>query len=71
MKRLFEIVLGLSIVLVFVGCSRWPTVVVGDSSGILHYDRATGVLEILWEKHIQTVDTLPKKPTPDSANAQN
>lgn len=68
MKRFIEIVLGLFSVLVFVGCSRWPTVVVGDSSGMLHYNRATGVLEVLWEKHVQTADTVQKKPSPNPAN---
>ena len=38
------------------GCSRWPQIVIGDSSGILTYNRHTGQLEVLWEKHAKVVN---------------
>lgn len=60
------IVLGLIIVMVFVSCSRWPSVVIGDSSGYLQYNRSTGILEILWEKHVQVKDSSLTKSLPDS-----
>lgn len=60
------IVLGLIIVLVFVSCSRWPSVVIGDSSGYLQYNRSTGILEILWEKHVEVKDSSLTKSLPDS-----
>lgn len=34
-------------------CTKWPAVYIGDSSGILTYDRINHKLEILWEKHTQ------------------
>jgi len=34
-------------------CTKWPAVYIGDSSGILTYDRINHRLEILWEKHTQ------------------
>ena len=37
-------------------CSRWPQIIIGDSSGILTYNRHTGQLEVLWEKHAKVVD---------------
>lgn len=38
------------------GCSRWPQIIIGDSSGILTYNRHTGQLEVLWEKHAKVVN---------------
>lgn len=37
-------------------CSRWPQIIIGDSSGILTYNRNTGQLEVLWEKHATVVN---------------
>lgn len=37
-------------------CSRWPQIIIGDSSGILTYNRHTGQLEVLWEKHAKVVN---------------
>lgn len=34
-------------------CTKWPAVYIGDTSGILTYDRINHRLEILWEKHTQ------------------
>ncbi len=42
--------------LMFQACSRWPQIVIGDSSGILTYNRHTGQLEVLWEKHAKVVN---------------
>lgn len=61
-KRCFS----LMIVLAFLSCSRWPTVVVGDSSGYLQYNRSTGVLEVLWEKHFKTKDSAYVQNLPDT-----
>lgn len=60
------IVLGLIVILVFGSCSRWPSVVIGDSSGYLQYNRSTGILEILWEKHVEVKDSSLSKSLPDS-----
>lgn len=60
------IVLGLIVILVFGSCSRWPSVVIGDSSGYLQYNRSTGILEILWEKHVEVNDSGLTKSLPDS-----
>lgn len=57
---------SLLIVIAFLSCSRWPTVVVGDSSGYLQYNRSTGVLEVLWEKHFKTKDSVYVKNLPDT-----
>ena len=57
---------SLLIVIAFLSCSRWPTVVVGDSSGYLQYNRSTGVLEILWEKHFKTKDSVYVQNQPDT-----
>ena len=38
------------------GCSRWPQIIIGDSSGILTYNRHTGQLEVLWEKHAKVIN---------------
>lgn len=61
-----SVVLGLIVILVFGSCSRWPSVVIGDSSGYLQYNRSTGILEILWEKHVEVKDTSLTKSLPDS-----
>lgn len=37
-------------------CGRWPQIIIGDSSGILTYNRNTGQLEVLWEKHAKVVN---------------
>ena len=38
----------------FMGCYQWPSFVIGDSTGMISYDRNTRKLEVLWEKHLQT-----------------
>lgn len=48
------------------GCSRWPQIIIGDSSGILTYNRHTGQLEVLWEKHATVVNQKA-----DSVNADS
>lgn len=40
------------------GCVQLPSVIVGDSSGILTYDRNTRRLEVLWEKHLEVKDSI-------------
>lgn len=49
-KRLIVI----SMPMFLMGCYQWPSFVIGDSSGIISYDRNTRRLEVLWEKHLQT-----------------
>lgn len=49
-KRLIVIMMPM----LFMGCYQWPSFVIGDSSGIISYDRNTRRLEVLWEKHLQT-----------------
>ena len=48
------------------GCGRWPQIVIGDSSGILTYNRNTGQLEVLWEKHAKVVDQNASSENADS-----
>jgi hypothetical protein len=64
--KLIVKVLFLVVIMLMVGCGRWPNVVIGDSSGYLQYNRSTGILEILWEKHVQVRDTAGTKIIPDS-----
>lgn len=52
LKMLIILVLGFG----FVGCSRWPAIYVGDSSGIITYDRLSHRLEIMWEHHTSLKD---------------
>ncbi len=59
-------VFSLLIVIAFLSCSRWPTVVVGDSSGYLQYNRSTGVLEVIWEKHFKAKDSVYVQNQPDT-----
>lgn len=47
-------------------CSRWPQIIIGDSSGILTYNRHTGQLEVLWEKHAKVVDKNANSESADS-----
>lgn len=68
MKKVF-IILSLGFVLITASCSRWPSVIIGDSSGYLQYNRSTGILEVLWEKHVQVQDTTKVLPSPDTSNA--
>lgn len=49
-KRLIVIIMPM----LLTGCYQWPSFVIGDSSGIISYDRNTRRLEVLWEKHLQT-----------------
>lgn len=50
-------------------CSRWPQIVIGDSSGILTYNRHTGQLEVLWEKHAKVVNQNASSENADSIPA--
>lgn len=43
---------------VMLSCQRWPTVVLGNSSGSLRYDRNARILEIIWENHFEAIDTI-------------
>lgn len=40
------------------GCMTWPSFIIGDSSGYIQYDRNTRRLEVLWEKHVQVLDSI-------------
>lgn len=53
------------------GCSRWPQIIIGDSSGILTYNRHTGQLEVLWEKHATVVNQNAIPANADSIPASN
>ena len=68
MKKVF-IILSLGFVLFTASCSRWPSVIIGDSSGYLQYNRSTGILEVLWEKHVQVQDTTKILPSSTNSNA--
>ena len=48
------------------GCSRFPTLVLGNSSGYLQYDRRTGKLEVTWESNIKVDNTQKLLYAPDS-----
>lgn len=48
------------------GCSRFPTLVLGNSSGYLQYDRRTGKLEVTWESNIKVDNTQNFLHAPDS-----
>lgn len=52
--------------LIFQGCSQWPQIIIGDSSGILTYNRHTGQLEVLWEKHAKVVNQNASSENADS-----
>ena len=52
--------------LMFQACSRWPQIFIGDSSGIFTYNRHTGQLEVLWEKHAKVVDQNASSENADS-----
>lgn len=52
--------------LIFQACSRWPQIIIGDSSGILTYNRHTGQLEVLWEKHAKVVNQNASSANADS-----
>lgn len=47
-------------------CGRWPQIIIGDSSGILTYNRHTGQLEVLWEKHAKVVNQNASSENADS-----
>lgn len=55
--------------LIFQACSRWPQIIIGDSSGILTYNRHTGQLEVLWEKHATVVNQNASSANADSIPA--
>lgn len=48
------------------GCSRFPTLVLGNSSGYLQYDRRTGKLEVTWESNFKVDNTEIHLSAPDS-----
>lgn len=56
------ILIAFSTCLLLSSCVKWPSVYIGDSSGILTYDRVNHRLEVLWEKHTklkgEKADTL-------------
>lgn len=56
--------------LILQACATWPRIYVGESSGIITYNRMTGNLEILWEKKTQMkspqvdttfIDSIPNR----------
>lgn len=63
-----KIILGLWLFLAvsLCGCSRFPTLVLGDSSGYLQYDRRTGKLEVTWENRLKVDNTEKVQSAPDS-----
>lgn len=65
MKKVYLIII-LGICVLSQSCTRWPQLIIGDSSGILTYNRHTGQLEVLWEKHAQVVS-----PQADSVKADS
>lgn len=54
MKRL--IVLGL-MSSCLIGCTSWPSIIIGDSSGSLQYDRNARVLTVVWDRHTIVLDS--------------
>jgi uncharacterized protein YcfL len=69
MKKVLNLIVPLSLLLMQ-ACTSWPRIYVGDSSGIITYNRMTGTLEVLWEKHTQMkssqvdttfIDSIPKR----------
>lgn len=63
-----KIILGLWLIfgVSLCGCSRFPTLVLGDSSGYLQYDRRTGKLEVTWENRLKVDNTEIHLSAPDS-----
>ena len=63
-----KIILGLWLFLAvsLCGCSRFPTLVLGNSSGYLQYDRRTGKLEVTWESNIKVDNSQFHLSAPDS-----
>lgn len=63
-----KIILGLWLFLEvsLCGCSRFPTLVLGNSSGYLQYDRRTGKLEVTWESNLKVDNTKVHLSAPDS-----
>ena len=63
-----KIILGLWLLLgvCLCGCSRFPTLVLGNSSGYLQYDRRTGKLEVTWESNFKVDNTKIHLSAPDS-----
>lgn len=59
-----------SMVLCLCSCSRYPTFLLGDSSGYLQYNRKTGILEVTWENRLHLVDTTKAIVLSDSARYQ-
>lgn len=67
MKRLSFLIV-ICLMLVMTSCYKWPAVYVGDSSGIISYDRLNHRLEILWEKHSKLQDNKQDTARIDTVN---
>lgn len=52
--KVFKLSFGLVIIFIITSCSPWPKIYVGDTSGIVTYDRLNHKLEILWDRHVKT-----------------
>ena len=55
----------------FMGCYQWPSFVIGDSTGMISYDRNTRKLEVLWEKHLQTQSIVVDSVKTDTISSGN
>lgn len=67
MKRLSFLIVIVPM-LVMTSCYRWPAVYLGDTSGIISYDRLNHRLEILWERHTQVQDNKQDTTRIDTLN---
>lgn len=51
--KVFKLLIVFVIVSMVTACSPWPKIYVGDTSGIITYDRLNHKLEILWDRHVK------------------
>ena len=51
--KVLSLLIAFSTFLLLSSCIKWPSVYIGDSSGIITYDRINHRLEVLWENHTQ------------------
>lgn len=66
--RVLSLLIAFSVVLIIQSCTKWPSVYIGDSSGILTYDRVNHRLEVLWEKHTKLKGEKTDTVTVDSCS---
>ncbi len=67
----FRLIGLLSLSSLLSGCVRWPSFIIGDSSGYIQYDRNTRRLEVLWEKHVQVKDSIHHAAPVDSKDVNH